>query len=164
MSYLYDECEAGERERLEAHLGECEECRARIDVWRSAQGELDQWKLPAFGRPASAIPVLKWGLAALFLLGLGFGFGRLGMSYELKRVRGEVTAELRRDLDGRLQVSREAGQKEMLAMLQEMEKERAAEYSALRKDLETVAVLTEDRIERTQRGLAEVAELTQIKN
>jgi hypothetical protein len=62
ISYVYDECDPQERERIEAHLAECAPCAAEIDALGGTRRELAAWAPPdvALGfqitRPAAAPP------------------------------------------------------------------------------------------------------------
>ena len=46
VAYLYGECEAEERERIEAHLAACERCGAEVDALRSVRRSLAAWAPP----------------------------------------------------------------------------------------------------------------------
>ncbi len=46
VSYLYDECDAAERARVEAHLATCAECRAEVADFRSVRARLAGWAPP----------------------------------------------------------------------------------------------------------------------
>lgn len=46
VSYLYDECDAAERARVEAHLGSCAECRAEVAEFRNVRAQLADWAPP----------------------------------------------------------------------------------------------------------------------
>src|SRR5512144_1216935 len=46
VSYLYDECDAAERARVEAHLASCAECRAEVTEFRNVRAQLAGWSPP----------------------------------------------------------------------------------------------------------------------
>src|SRR5512140_11382 len=64
VSYLYDECDAAERARVDAHLATCAECRAEVAEFRKVRAQLAGWTPPdrALGftifnaTPATAAP------------------------------------------------------------------------------------------------------------
>ena len=46
VGYLYGECEADERRRIEAHLASCESCAAEVGALRSVRRSLAAWVPP----------------------------------------------------------------------------------------------------------------------
>ena len=46
IDYLYDECEPGARDRLEAHLATCHRCAQELESLRSVRGTLVEWTPP----------------------------------------------------------------------------------------------------------------------
>ena len=46
VGYLYNDCEPGERERLEAHLATCRRCTEELESLRSVRGTLEAWTPP----------------------------------------------------------------------------------------------------------------------
>jgi anti-sigma factor RsiW len=46
MAYLYGECDAGERESFERHLGVCDDCRREAQGLRGVRDVLEQWTPP----------------------------------------------------------------------------------------------------------------------
>ncbi len=100
ISFVYGELPPGSSAPLETHLASCPECRLRVDGWRESMARLDEWKLPARRRPRSLVPAIQWGLAALFLVGLGAGITRLSSprSPDLAQVRAQLLPALREDL------------------------------------------------------------------
>ena len=46
VAYLYGECEAEERERIEGHLVSCGSCAAEVDALRSVRRSLAAWAPP----------------------------------------------------------------------------------------------------------------------
>jgi hypothetical protein len=99
MAYLYGELAAGARADLEAHLRVCPECKSTVAAWRATQRELDGWMLPKRSlRNALFPPLLKWGMAAALVLGLGFGLGRVSSPGDLGKIRAALVPELRQQL------------------------------------------------------------------
>jgi hypothetical protein len=76
VAYLYDEIDAIERNRIEAHLARCSECRAEVNALRAVRIELPAWAPPErdlgftiVDRTQPAAPPRRWimpawGLAA----------------------------------------------------------------------------------------------------
>jgi hypothetical protein len=121
-------------------------------------------------RRAGALPVLRWAAAAAVLLGTGYGLARFGPSrpapappqaVDVSQIRAQVALELREELRGELAgaIARvdadQASRHEMLQLavaqaLGEFEARQIAQHAALRKDVETVAL-------RTQQGFEQIA-------
>jgi hypothetical protein len=74
IAYIYDECDATERDAVRQHLDGCDECRVEVGGLRSVREDLLAWDVPAHGsvwQPfAPAKPaawwrqVPGWGMAA----------------------------------------------------------------------------------------------------
>ena len=95
------------------------------------------------------------------MIGLGFGVGRLAAPVpDVSTLRAEMATQLRAEFQNDLKASLATERSEWVSLLKEVETRRGAEYSALRKDLETVAVVADARIQRTQRDLGEIAAYT----
>jgi hypothetical protein len=47
LEYLYDECDAAGRRKVEAHLTGCESCRDELRDWRAVRTDLLAWDVPA---------------------------------------------------------------------------------------------------------------------
>ena len=45
-AYLYDECDAGDRERMDAHLATCIACAAELESLQTVRGALEAWTPP----------------------------------------------------------------------------------------------------------------------
>lgn len=56
MAYLYDECDAGDRERVDAHLAKCPVCASELESLQSVRGALEAWTPP---EPASHVRVVS---------------------------------------------------------------------------------------------------------
>lgn len=184
--YLYDEAAPESRARLEAHLRDCPDCRQRLAQWRATQTALDAWKVSARRRPVVRVSEpLRWAVAALLLLGLGWLGGRLAAppGPDLDQLRSAVAGELRpaleREFQNRLEAAlqdaeqrqaerlqtlaaawaaaRAEDQQTTLALYQRAERQRLSDYATLRRDLETVAVVARDAIGATRQQLAQLA-------
>lgn len=182
MSWLYGETSPAERERLDAHLQSCANCQADVQAWRASLKELDTWAVPA-PRPApvSLARYLKWGIAAMLLIGLGFGLAR-ATTPGTDRLRAELKQELRADLEKMTTdkaaaavqenrralesfiktytAAREEDRTNIVAILEQMETQRVSDYANLRKDLETVAVTAESKLYLTQQQIGQLANNT----
>ena len=99
VPYLYGEAKPDLRRQLSGHLEGCAECREELQNWKRSLHQLDAWKLPRRNSRLDAFtPFLKWAAAALLVLGLGFGFGRLtARQADLEKVRAQVEPEIRRE-------------------------------------------------------------------
>lgn len=87
LSYLYDECDADERRKVEQHLETCATCRDEIGGLRGVRQDLLAWEVPDHGSvwrpfvPARVTPwwrgVPAWAMAAaaslVFLVGAAGG-------------------------------------------------------------------------------------------
>src|SRR6266404_628237 len=106
ISYLYREVSNAQRAKLANHLRDCSACAAQIDDWKTTAKELDAFPLPRQAEPARQPaqfnfprPAIQWAAAALILLGIGFGTGRLtsGMA-DGKRLRAAIEPAIRQQL------------------------------------------------------------------
>jgi hypothetical protein len=120
ISYVYDECEPHERERIEAHLVECAVCTAEIEALGETRRELAVWAPPAVAlgfqitrpqpaaAPATSATVLRparwwsrpmpaWAQVAAAAVIFGAGLS-LGGGVSLSRMEGgagDPSAEVR---------------------------------------------------------------------
>jgi hypothetical protein len=63
IDYVYNECDAPERDRMQRHLDACDECRAEVTSLRSVREDLLAWDVPAHEsvwRPFAPAPVTVW--------------------------------------------------------------------------------------------------------
>lgn len=164
MSYLYDELEPGPRDALERHLDQCASCRANLEEWRSTTLQLEAYAVAA-AKPARPVqqrwtrPALATAAAAVVLLA-GFSLGRTtGVSRaELATVKRD--AEAQAVAVGRAEAQRQLQQfaTDMGKRLDELETQQTRNYSSLRKELETVAVLTEAGFRQTENRMVALAD------
>jgi hypothetical protein len=174
MDWLYGELPGGEKARLAAHLAECAACRSEVDHWQGAMRTLDQYDLPRRRTPARLPqPVLKWAAAAALVLGVGFALGRLvspasGGAAFRATLKSEIRAELLADLKQQQQQAledyakssaeaRAAENKVIFAAIARVDADRISDSAGLRKDLETMAVLTEDSFRKAQQQIVTLA-------
>lgn len=212
MEYLYGEMAAETRAELDAHLDVCPECKASVDGWRTTLRHLDGWALPERRGVGLLAPLVKWGVAAAVVLGLGFGLGRFSSpaTIDTGKIRAELLPELRQQMEQQFVAdwraalasdpagvtnefrrqlraslpqaalnnlaassaetqrlladfvqsyndTRAEDHRAMLALFQEADQQRRADFASLRKDLETVAVLTEGRLDSAQQEIGQLA-------
>ncbi|MBI5384503.1 MAG: hypothetical protein HZA90_07415 [Verrucomicrobia bacterium] len=181
VPYLFGEANSFDRRQLQEHLQSCGECRDEIEAWQRSLGRLNAWKLPrAEKRREAFTPVLRWAMAAALVLGLGFGLGRSSapagvpagallqvqhqMSNSLAALEARLTnateissRELLQGVTQALDQARTQDRQAVLALFRELEERHTATYVALRKDLETLASLTDDEIRQARLKLIELA-------
>jgi hypothetical protein len=117
MDALYGEADAEVRARLEAHLGECEECRQELAALTRLRKDLQAWRLP-WRLPRRAPVALRRGVflpgwlaaAAALLLGVGIGLsasGYLSLRHDLaeQAARAEALEERQRQTAQALQAA-----------------------------------------------------------
>ena len=182
MSYLYDELPAQEQSNLAAHLAVCPECKLKLSDWQAARTNLDAWQLP-LKRPrlAPGRPLVKWAAAAAIVLGLGFGMGRLASApVNAEKLRAEIEPKIRQDLrlefaqllkdeldraaSATLAASGEQTRQVVSDYAKALESQRIADFVSLKKDLDTVAVLTDAGLRSTQQQLVQLADYSQPAN
>lgn len=105
MSYLYDEFPNPGQAALQAHLESCPTCRANVAGWQSAMTSLESWTLPKkSARFRHLQPALKWGIAALFALGMGYGFARFSVpAANVETLRAGLENSIRTSLEKEIQ-------------------------------------------------------------
>ncbi|MBE7499204.1 MAG: zf-HC2 domain-containing protein [Verrucomicrobiales bacterium] len=184
--YLYGELPAEQHAQLDDHLRACPDCERQLAQWRQTQAALDAWKLPRRARPVRSLTVsIRWAAAAALVLGLGWLGGRLSAPPlpDARQLRAELEPALKQELQAEFQsklsaaletadakhqerlvelvqawaVTREQDQQTTLALLQQADRQRRADYATLRRDLETVAVVAQDAIGTTQHQLTQLA-------
>jgi len=200
MSFLYGEAAPARHAELDAHLQDCAACREQVGTWRGSMAALDAWPLRPPAPRTFAQPALRWAAAAVVVLGLGFGLGRVThssatdvkqlqatlrseMDARLATARDEFAAALRQQQTDLAQAAqtiaaeaateeagammtrfaklmderREADHETFTAAIKRMEERHLNNYTALRNDLDTVAVNADDEISRAQEQLMELA-------
>jgi len=185
MTYLYgEEGSQTEQQALQKHLAECAECRAQMSSWKSVQQQLDAWSLPP--RRVLPAPVRSWvplAAAAVVLLAAGLALGRYtvptGPDLEVLReeLRQEIHAtmieaggsirqanreETRAFLTDYALLQQDRRQEDLTALglaLRDLETRHTTDCTSLRRDLETVAVLTDASFRQTQNRMVQLASL-----
>ena len=180
-AFLYGELPPEQHAALEAHRAGCPACATQVEQWRETMATLDRWQVPA--RPASARPAatwLRWAVAACFLLAAGTIVGRLtAPRVDLGQLRAELRQQSQADLQAALKVvatdndrrldelaqawaaGRAQDQQAMLTLYQRADTQHKSDVTRLRRDLETVALTADERLETTQRGLSQLAAVSQ---
>ena len=163
MSYLYDELPTQPRRELEHHLGQCAECRAGLATWQSTAKQLDAFRLAAPRRITPVWqPLTRWAMvtatAAAGLLG-GFVLGRMtGVSRaELEAARRDAATQAAAASRSEAQLVLQQFADNLNKRLDTLETQQTRDYASLRKELETVAVLTEASFRQTEDRLGQLA-------
>ena len=100
---------------LRGHLRACSECREAVDAWRGVMTELETWQLPdRAARAAWMRHAVRWAVAAILLIGLGYGIGRFSTGSALERtIRRSLRRELTADLNAAVAAARSELQDEL---------------------------------------------------
>lgn len=111
MEFLYGEGPRHQKLTLQQHLRTCAECRLRIGSWQSSMAHLDRWDTapePAVIPARFLQPALRWAAAAVIVLSLGFGAGRLtAPTVDPDALRAELEQSLRLALQSQAQQLRD---------------------------------------------------------
>lgn len=93
IAYIYDECDATERDAVRQHLDGCNECRTEVAGLRSVREDLLAWEVPeheSVWRPFAVAPPRPWwrqvpawalGAAAAVVLLAGAGGGAVAHAF-----------------------------------------------------------------------------------
>lgn len=178
-SLLYRELSRDQEREIRAHLDQCDSCKALIKDYQAVQLKLDSFTVSTSRRSRSgALPgVVKWGLAAGVVFGLGFLAAQSFRppSLDEAALEARLLPKLRREL---LAISTTPATspalstaeipKEIADFLAEVRLERDRDRNALssafdqlirrqdehfyrfRQDLETVALAASDQIRKTR--------------
>lgn len=187
MSFLYDELPTEARAGLQAHMDVCGECRAQLNTWQQAARQMSEWKLPPKRKAAAQAITRWAIAAAIVGLGIVGATRLISLNNEVNQLRAEMrqelVKELRRDFDSALaeataqatksatteaqaiiaavaqkwEEKRISDQQATWAALQQLNAQRVADYAAMRKELETVAVFTETGLQSAQNQIATLA-------
>ena len=174
VAFLYEDCDRAEKSDIAQHLDTCAECRAQLQTWRATATALNKYEVaPATHSVWSGMRALRrsWlplSAAAAVLLMAGV---TLGTTWQSRA--GSNQTQLIAELRQRVQQSEaeNAKTKKLLADLTESitenrAKDQAAlvavaqELQATRRDVETMAVLTEAGFKSAQNQLVRLANYT----
>src|SRR5579859_1011606 len=92
-------------QEITRHLQHCSQCSAELAGWQRTVQRLQscEWPKPEVIRPALAGFLVKWAAAAVFVLGIGFGLGRLTSNAAIKTaVATELKAQLASEMKAEL--------------------------------------------------------------
>jgi hypothetical protein len=170
VPYLFGETSWTSNRELNAHLRSCPECREEIEGWKSSLGRLNAWKLPPVRTAGEMFqPMLKWGVAAALVLGLGIGMGRLtvpkadaaAVRAAIEPVMRQEVARLMRDELAKAASQRAEDNEAIYAAMDKLDAQRIADLLSLKKELDTVAVNTDAGLRHTEQELVQLAGYTQ---
>ena len=173
MSYLYSEIPRAEKSRLADHLKHCAKCREKVSAWQGAMNSLDTDKIVPRRAPAPMPqPMLKWAIAAALVLLASiaaFGVGRLtARPVDTQALRESLRSELLADLKQQQEQqfaqykasdeeTRALDKRAIFAAMGKIEADRLADSAVLHKEVETVAVNTQDSFQLTHQQIATLA-------
>jgi len=194
LRYLDEEGTAEIRARLSEHLQHCSHCSAELEGWqRSVQklkrlGAADkrQFNSKSPGLRSWREPLLKWGIAALFILTLGFFSGRFSAQQEsvkaLTRLKQDLREELRNELLSAVKAERarfgtssavsdretiaqlQQSQDRVLTMLKSIQAQHVSDYISLRQDLETAVSFADKDLRQSNLRINQLANTVLIRN
>ncbi len=171
-AYVFGETAPDRKRELNAHLASCPECAQEIAGWRRSLERLNEWELPDRERPVLRLqPAVKLALAACLLLLIGFGLGQQRGSNALRAAleQGLADADAKheaqfnavlRSLPELVRTASEEDRRAILAQLDRINQDHRADFVSLRRDLETVASLTEEEIRQANLKLLQFAAAT----
>lgn len=167
--FLYDELPPARQAEVAQHVHACDDCRAQVASWRGVRTTLAAYEVvdgpavirsPGRATHGAARTGLRWAVAAAVLLGAGFGLARMTEKpLDLNALRAdlvrEVRQEVRQELTAELttHAARQAQWQEgfedaVIEVIGQLETRQVASYRNLRKDVETVALRTEQEFGR----------------
>lgn len=172
IGLLYEEESPEQNAAVARHVAGCAECQAQLESWRAVRQELTSWRLPEQGRKTPSAQVwlfFKLAAAAVVLLFAGFGIARITTpkgSLDTATLRAAVAEDVRQELRAEMarfsseqSVRQQEYQTALTKALGRIEAQRLVDYANLRKDMETVAVRTEDELQTTRQNLVRLASL-----
>jgi hypothetical protein len=177
-AFIYNECTPKERKLIQEHLAQCGACSQLVNGLTHTQKHLNRWTvrkplvLSSFARPIAAA-------AASLLLGITFFAGhKLGATAtqrQVEKLKPQIEQFCRERIEEELVATQSVLQQgiqvqfaatlaeqrqEMLKLLEIYDANRQQDLAALRQDLETVAVHTENRWRRTQVAIGQLVSFT----
>jgi anti-sigma factor RsiW len=167
---------------LAAHVGECHECEEQLKAWQAARHGMASWELPepheeqrrtaphsnrtvaslgTWRRPAAAAALMAAGFALALILAPRWA--QNGNRAELaQEIRRHVQEELRAEL-AKFESKQRLHQEELLTVLDgrldQLEVQWLVDYADLRRDIETLAIGTQEGLRRLAGGELDVQDL-----
>jgi anti-sigma factor RsiW len=194
LRYVDEEGTAEMRGRLSEHLQQCSNCSAELEGWqRSVQklkrlGVADKRQF-APKRPGIQFwkePLLKWGIAALVILSLGFLYGRFSAQQASLKTLTQLKEELREQWQNDLFSAMRAegtrsetsspvsdretiahlqqSQDRLLTMIKSIQAQHIADYISLRQDLETAVSVADKDLRQSNLRINQLANTVLIRN
>jgi len=167
VDFLDEELPHQRQAEVAEHVLACDECGRQTASWRAARTALAAWQLPTFPQAASrpshrAARRGAWPRAAAgaALVAAGFGLALLSAPRsDTASVRSELAREIRRHLREEVHaelakftasqhVQQESFLRDVAERLDQLELQWMADYAALRRDVETVAIGTQEGLRR----------------
>lgn len=167
LDFLDEELSVERQAEVAEHVLACDDCRGQAASWRDARTALASWELPARSQPVlrtsyRAAAGGRWRRAAgaAALVAAGFGLALLAAPrWDSARDRAELAGEIRRHLQEELQVelakfaaSQQSQHDELLTAmngrLDQLELQWLVDYAELRRDVETLAIGTQEGLRR----------------
>jgi len=181
MDFLYGDLAPDAHRELAQHLADCAECHRQMAAWQATQQRLSSWTLPpSRSRRQVFAPLFKWAIAAIFVIGIGILVARLtAPTLNSAALQAAIEPNLRKQLVPEMQAAVAAARAQdarflnefaqriealrtedratVMALFNDLEAQQQTDYAAIRKDLETVAVLTENQFVSTRQQLGWLA-------
>jgi hypothetical protein len=176
LEFLDEELSIERQIEVAGHVHACDECRGKMASWRGAQMALASWELPAQSQPVRRAPRLamprgRWrrAAAAAALVAAGFGLALLAAPrWDSARDSADLASEIRRQVQQELRTelakfaANEQSQHDQLltamnGRLDQLEMQWLVDYAELRRDVETLAIGTQEGLRRLA-GDASMAE------
>ena len=160
--FVYAELSPAKHLAVTSHIESCCECQEAVAAWRDARVALQAWKLPEVRASARhqhnfVAPALRWAIAAMILVGVGYGVGRISARQTIdvaamrtqitQQVRGDLETDLKRFTAVELEQQRQEYQRALAAATSQWENRTLADYASLRQDVETVAYRTQEKFD-----------------
>jgi anti-sigma factor RsiW len=100
--YVSNETAPGQTREFAAHLRECSSCAAEVAALQRSARRLAHWQFPKANRSHqhAFAPMVKWGIAAGLVLGVGFALGRFSTppAHDLAKMRVAIEESLEASL------------------------------------------------------------------
>jgi hypothetical protein len=99
VSWVYGETSGCAKRELQAHVNECAECRAQVDLWRATTHALDDLPAPVARRRWMPVTVpWQWAAAAALFVALGLVLDRFAFAADEAKLRAAMQAEMQQQI------------------------------------------------------------------